>query len=118
MSQTMLGRVLPVIVSILIIIGVAILRNQSRLLAAILATMPINIPLALWVLSTGDDFKQNDFLPVTQQMLVAIVPSLFFVVILYFTARSGWSLVPMLVASYLGWGIILLLGFWLGFFAR
>ncbi len=118
MSQTMLGRILPVIVSILIIIGVAFLRNQSRLLAAIIATMPINVPLALWVLSTGDNFKQADMQSVTQQMLVAVVPSMVFIVILYITARNGWSLVPMLIASYVGWGIVLLLGFWLGLFAR
>ncbi|MCC6614618.1 MAG: hypothetical protein IT320_14145 [Anaerolineae bacterium] len=118
MSQAVLGRILPVIVSILIIIGVAILRNQSRLLAAIIATMPINIPLALWVLSSGADFKQADMQIVTQQMLIAIVPSMVFIVILFFTARLGWSLVPMLLVSYAGWGIILLLGFWLGLFTR
>jgi len=118
MSQAMLGRILPVIVSILIIIVVAILRNQSRLLAAIIATMPINIPLALWVLSAGDNFDQADMQTVTQQMLVAIVPSMVFIVIVYITSRIGWSLVPMLLAGYAGWGILLLLGFWLGLFAR
>ena len=118
MSQAMLGRILPVIVSILIIIAVAFLRNQSRLLAAIIATMPINVPLALWVLSTADNFKQNDMQTVTQQMLVGIVPSMVFIVILYITARLGWSLVPMLLVSYMGWGVVLLLGFWLGLFSR
>ena len=45
-----LRQILPVIVSILIIIAVAILRNYSKTLAAIFATMPINIPLSLWII--------------------------------------------------------------------
>jgi hypothetical protein len=114
--STSLSRLLPVVVSILIIIGVAILRNQSRLLAAILATMPINMPLALWVISTGNDFGDKDLAPVTRQMLFGIVPSLVFVAIVYFAARAGWSLVPMLAAGYLGWGVMLVLGFVLGLF--
>ena len=41
-------KLLPVATSIGIIVLVAILRERSRTLAAIFATMPINMPLAIW----------------------------------------------------------------------
>ena len=46
-------RVLPVAVSIGIIIAVAVLRQYSKTFAAIAATMPINVPLALWIIYSG-----------------------------------------------------------------
>jgi hypothetical protein len=110
------GRVLPVIVSILIIIAVAVLRDRSRLLAAILATMPTNIPLALWVLSGGEAFQQADFADVLQNILFGLVPTFVFVIIALLAARAGWSLVPMLLAGYLGWGVVLGISFWFGLF--
>jgi hypothetical protein len=110
------ARVLPVIVSICIIIVVAILRNQSRFLAAILATMPTNIPLALWVISTGDNFSQTEFVPLMQNLVIGLIPTLFFMVILYFAARAGWQLVPMLIVGYLGWALVLGIGYLLGLF--
>ncbi|MDX2140537.1 MAG: hypothetical protein SF123_20810 [Chloroflexota bacterium] len=110
------GRVLPVIVSILIILLVAVLRDQSRVLAVILATMPINIPLALWVISSGSTFQQTDFVPITRGLIFGLIPALAFTAILYFAARAGWSLVPMLAAGYAGWAIMLLIGYALGFF--
>ncbi len=41
------SRVTPVLISIGIIIGIAILRQYSKTIAAIAATMPINIPLRM-----------------------------------------------------------------------
>jgi len=110
------GRVLPVIVSILIILAVAIVRDQSKALAVILATMPINIPLALWVISSGSTFQQTDFVPITRGLIFGLIPALAFTAILYFAARAGWSLVPMLAAGYAGWALLLFVGYLLGFF--
>jgi hypothetical protein len=42
-----LPKTLPVLTSIAVILLVAVLRERSRTVAALLATMPINIPLAL-----------------------------------------------------------------------
>jgi hypothetical protein len=112
--QPTFTRALPIIVSILIILAVAYLRNQSRVLAAILATMPINIPLALWVISGSDGFKQSDLIGVTQNIMYGLVPSLVFVVVIYLAARAGWSLPSMLLVGYLVWGALVTLGFVLG----
>ncbi len=112
--QTTFARALPIIVSILIILAVAYLRNQSRVLAAILATMPINIPLALWVISESDGFKQSDLIGVTQNIMYGLVPSLVFVFVIYLAARAGWPLPLMLLVGYMAWGLLIGVGFALG----
>lgn len=44
---------MPVLVSIGIIIAVAVLRNVNKQFAAIVATMPINIPLGCGLSTLG-----------------------------------------------------------------
>ncbi len=95
----------PVIVSILIIIAVAIVRAHSRTAAAVLATMPINVPLALWVVYAGAGGDRATMAQFTQSMLVAIGPTVVFIVVVWLAARSGWRLVPMLAAGYLSWAV-------------
>lgn len=105
-------RVLPVIVSILIIIAIAVLRNYSRTLAAIVAVMPINIPLGMWIVYSGEDDKQTVLIDFSQALFINILPTLVFMVVAWQMARSGYSLVPTITAGYLAWavglGIILL----------
>jgi hypothetical protein len=100
-------RVLPVLASILIIIGVAIARQYWSALAPIVATMPINVPLALWIVYSaegGDPAKTQAF---TQDLLINIFPSLVFLLVAWLAARAGWTLVPLIVAGYVGWGVSL-----------
>jgi hypothetical protein len=104
-------RILPVIVSILIIIVVAILRQYSRTFAAIVATMPINVPLALWIVYSGDAVDREAIVEFTQNLLIGMPPTFVFVLVAWLAARAGWSLVPMIAAGYAAWGITLLLSF-------
>lgn len=97
------ARVLPVIVSIVIIITVAIAREYSKTLAAVLATMPINIPLALWIVYTGGS-SSGEIEPFARALLINIAPTLIFLLIVWLAARAGWGLLPMLAAGYAGWG--------------
>ncbi len=46
-------QVVPVVASILTIIVIAVVRVYSKTLAAITATMPVTIPLALWIVYSG-----------------------------------------------------------------
>ncbi|NWG16567.1 MAG: hypothetical protein HXY41_08025 [Chloroflexi bacterium] len=98
-------RVLPVLVSIAIIILVAILREYSKTLAAITATMPINVPLALWIIYAAEG--QPAMMSFTEALLINIWPTIIFLIIAWLAARAGWGLLPILVAGYLGWGISL-----------
>ncbi|MFO7322186.1 MAG: hypothetical protein DIU68_010675 [Chloroflexota bacterium] len=102
-------RVLPVLVSIGIIVAVAILRQYSKTFAAIAATMPINVPLALWIIYSGAPDDQSGLLRFFETMIVGLPPTFLFIVVAYIAARAGWGLLPMLGAGYLAWGIALAL---------
>lgn len=62
-------KALPVVVSICIILAVAYLRNRSRTLAVILGTMPINLPLALWVTFGGSGASQEEIVAFVRSLL-------------------------------------------------
>jgi len=97
------GRVLPVIVSIAIIITIAVLREYSKTLAAIAATMPINLPLGMWLVygsSTQEEMEQF-----VRSLFLNMLPTMIFVAIAWWGTRAGWKLVPMIAAGYAGWAI-------------
>lgn len=100
-------RVLPVIVSILIIIFVAIARQYSRTLATVAATMPLNVPLALWIAYSADGANQPAMVSFTEGLLIGIIPTIFFLIVVWLAARAGWPLLPMLGAGYITWALIL-----------
>jgi hypothetical protein len=98
-------RVLPVIASMFIIVGVAVARQYSQGLAPILATMPINIPLTLWIVYTaerGDPASTEQFI---RDVFINLLPTMGFLLVAWLAARAGWSLVAILVAGYLVWAL-------------
>jgi hypothetical protein len=97
-------RVLPVLVSIGVIIVVAIVREHSRTFAAIAATMPINIPLALWIVFSADD-NPTSRTAFAEGLLIGILPTVLFLVVSWLVVRAGWPLIPTLVAGYTAWGL-------------
>lgn len=98
------ARVLPVIVSIIIIITIAIVREYSKALAAVLSTMPINIALALWIVYSGDSSTAT-MEPFARSLMLNILPTLLFLLVAWLAARAGWGLVPILVAGYVSWAV-------------
>lgn len=104
------GKVLPVIVSIGVILIVAVLRDRSRTIAAIAATMPINIPLTIWIVTSGSPDRDPDALiDFIEGLLIGIIPTVLFLIAAYIAARLGWSLIAVLLAGYAVWGVSLLL---------
>jgi hypothetical protein len=97
-------KVAPVIVSILVIIGVAIARQYSRTLAAIMATMPINLPLALWIVYSGETNREA-FSEFAGTMVINLLPTLLFIVVAWWLAKQGYTLVPIIGLSYVAWGV-------------
>lgn len=100
-------RVLPVLFSIGIIILIAVLRNYSKTLAAITATMPINMPLAIWILSSGTNISQATLVQFIETLIVGLIPTFVFLIFVYIAARAGYAVVPMLGLGYVGWAISL-----------
>lgn len=101
------AKLLPVVVSIVIIIAIAILREYSRAFAAIAATMPLNIPLGMWIVYAGADDKADAMNDFTRAVLINIIPTVVFMIVAYFLVRAGWELVPTIFVSYIGWAIAL-----------
>ena len=104
-----LQQILPVVVSILVIIAVAILQSVSKPVAAITATMPLGIPLALWIVYAAEKGDRGEVARFTGAMVPGLGATLVFTCALWLAARAGWSLVPMLAAGYLAWAGTLLI---------
>lgn len=95
---------LPVAVSVLIIISVAFLEKQSKLVAAVTATMPIKVPLALWIVYAANQGKQETMEDFSRSLVVGIVPTLGFLVAAWMASRAGLKLVPTILIGYGVWG--------------
>lgn len=96
-------KALPVVVSICIILAVAYLRNRSRTAAVILGTMPINLPLALWVTFGGSDASQEAIVAFVRSLLWGLGATVVWLVVLYLVVRMGGGLVLGIGVGYLAW---------------
>lgn len=97
--------VLPILISILVIILVAVLEKQSKLIAAITATMPLTAPLAVWIVysSTGGD--QRSMIQFSRGMVLGVLPTVGFLAAVWLAARAGFKLAGMLLIGYAVWAV-------------
>jgi hypothetical protein len=96
-------KILPVVVSVAIIVLVAVVQERSRDLAAILAVMPLTMPLAAWIVfsaSNGDHAQTARFVG---SMFAAYVPSAIFVAAFWYALRQGWSFPLAIVVAFGAW---------------
>lgn len=95
--------IVPVILSILVIILVAVLEKQSKLFAALTATMPLAAPLALWIVyssNAGDKTAVSQF---SLSLLLGLIPTMAFLLTVWLAARAGMKLLPILLTGYGVW---------------
>lgn len=97
--------IVPVILSIIVIILVAVLEKQSKLFAALAATMPLGIPLALWIVYSSNGGDKQVVSQFSLSLLLSLIPTLAFVVTVWLAARAGMRLVPILLTGYSVWGV-------------
>jgi len=97
--------VLPVLVSIIVIVLVAILEKQNKLVAALTATMPIGATLALWIVYSANDGDIATMQKFNLGLLLGIIPSLAFVITTWIAFRSGVKLGGTLLMGFVVWGI-------------
>ena len=105
LSSIKLADILPVILSIIVIILVAILEKQSKLVAAITATMPLTVALALWIVYASASGERQVVTQFSLSMLLSIFPTIAFLVAVWLGARAGLKLGPLLVVGYSVWGL-------------
>ena len=110
-------RIVPVVLSVLVIVLVAVVQERSRHLAAILAAVPLTAPLAMWIVysaTQGDHSQTADFVA---SMFVGFAASMVFVAASWFGFRQQWSFPLVLVFSSVIWLAIVslpnLVGRWL-----
>ena len=97
--------VIPVLLSIVVIILVAIVEKQSKLFAALIATMPLSAPLALWIVYSSNSGDKTAISQFSLSLLLGVLPTLGFLVAVWLAARAGLKLLPMLVTGYGVWAI-------------
>ena len=104
-----LERFGPVAASILVIIVIALLRERSKAIAAITATMPINVTLALWLIYAADGTTQTEMVSFVRSMVFGVFASLCWLLAVWVASRAGLSLGWLLVAGYGTWGLLLVI---------
>lgn len=109
-----LQKTLPVITSVLIILVVALLRDRSKTLATIFATMPINMPLALWVLVSAGTDNPVVTAGYVRTLVVGLVPAFLWLGVVYLGLRLGWSLLGAIAAGYVLWVVLIASLWWFG----
>jgi hypothetical protein len=94
-------QIFPVAISVLVIVSIAVLRAHSKTLAAITTTMPLKIPLAVWIIySVEGSAPLSSF---TGAVLAGMGATVIFTVVLWLGARAGMGFMPMLGVAYLAW---------------
>ena len=102
MSWQEISRIL---IAFAVIVAVTLLQKQSKFIAAITATMPINVPLAIWILyssTSGDRVSMQAF---TRSLVLGIFPTLGFLLVVWLSFREDVKLAPALVLGYVAWGV-------------
>lgn len=98
-------RIAQVLASMAIIIVIAVLRDRSRTLAAITATMPVNVALGLWIVA--DRAEPPVVVSFARSMLAGVAATLVWVLAVWLGARAGWGLGRLLLAGYAAWAVVL-----------
>ena len=101
------SRIAPVLVSIAIIILIAIVRQYSKTFAAIAATMPLNIPLGMWIVYSGSDDHQAAMADFSQAAVMNIIPTILFLVVAWQLSKAGYSAPATIFFGYVAWAICL-----------
>lgn len=94
---------IPVLLSIVVIVLVAVLEKQSKLFAAVTATMPLAAPLALWIVYSSNAGDRTAVTQFSLSLMLGLLPTMAFLVAVWLAARSGMKLGPMLVTGYGVW---------------
>jgi len=101
------SRIAPVLISIGIIILIAILRQYSKTFAAIAVTMPVNIPLGMWIVYSGSEDHQAAMAEFSQAAVMNIIPTVVFLIVAWQLSKAGYSAVATIILGYIAWAICL-----------
>jgi hypothetical protein len=107
-------KLLPVITSILIILLVAFLRDKSRTAAAIFAVMPINMPLALWVVFGAGEYAPAELSAFLRNIFLGMITTIVWVSIVFLAIHFGAPLGFSILIAYFVWAALIFGMYWMG----
>jgi hypothetical protein len=76
---TKFPTIVPLLASFLVLTAVTVLQRSSRLAAALTATMPLTIPLALWIVAAGKPDDPQAMAEFARGLLWSTWPTVLFV---------------------------------------
>ncbi|MFN2190455.1 MAG: hypothetical protein ACK2T3_16955 [Candidatus Promineifilaceae bacterium] len=97
--------ILPVLLSIIVIIVVAVLEKQSKFIAAITATMPLTAALAIWIVYSSSEGESGSMTDFSRGLVLGILPTIAFAIAAWLSFRAGLKLVPALAIAYGTWAV-------------
>jgi hypothetical protein len=97
--------IVPVVLSVIVIILVAVIEKQSKLFAALTATMPLATPLALWIVYSANSGNRAVVSQFSLSLLLGLFPTLAFLITVWLAARAGMKLGPIILTGYGVWAL-------------
>jgi uncharacterized membrane protein (GlpM family) len=106
-------RVVPVVLSVLVIVLVAVVQERSRHLGAIIATMPLTAPLAMWIVFSATQGDQRQSAEFTGSLILGSIASLAFVGACWLGFRQEWGFPLTVLFGAAVWLVLAWLPRWL-----
>ncbi len=104
-------KIVPVAVSVVIIVLVALVQERSRELAAIVAVMPLTVPLAAWIVFSASGGDHQQAARFVGSMFAAYLPTAVFVAALWVGLRQAWPFALTLAGAFAVWAALVALSY-------
>ena len=97
--------ILPVVISVMVIILIAVIEKQSKSIAAITAVMPLTAPLALWIVYSSSGGEQTAMSEFSFGLIMGLIPTFGFAIAAWLAVRAGMKIGPIVLTGYSVWAI-------------
>jgi uncharacterized membrane protein (GlpM family) len=95
-----------------VLVLVALVQERSKFLAAIVATMPVSAPLALWVVYAANRDQPEQVAGFTLSMAGGLIATGAFVLVSWVSLRMRLPIGIVLLVGYAAWAVVALLLRW------
>ncbi len=97
--------------AMLILVTVAFIGEKYRNIAGIITAMPLQIPLAMWIVYTSTSGNTDQTSEFARAAFFGIIPTGIFCLVCWAVLSRGWSLSRVLFLSYAVWFIAVLVSY-------
>ena len=102
------SRFFPILISVAILVLIAFVQERSKFLAAIIATMPVMIPLSLWVVYRSNQENYTQITLYARSLVWGIFPTVGFILAVWAAFRLRLPFQAVIGVGYAAWGILTL----------